>query len=98
MKNTIMDGKEWQPTEFMVPSVENKLGDIENLRERSCNLNKLRRSQTQWVTEVTQNRRKAWHDKHLKLNSFQPEKWVLKYNGRNEIKPGKFKVKWVEPY
>ena len=23
---------------------------------------------------------------------------MLKYDGRNEIKPGKFKVKWVGPY
>ena len=48
--------------------------------------------------EVTQNRRKAWHDRHLKLNKFQPGQLVLKYDGRNEIKPGKFQVKWVGPY
>ena len=43
-------------------------------------------------------RKKAWHDKHLKLNKFQPGQLVLKYNGRNEIRPGKFKVKWVGPF
>lgn len=42
-------------------------------------------------------RRKAWHDKHLKLNKFQLGQLVLKHNGRNEIRPGKFKVKWVGP-
>ena len=52
----------------------------------------------QWATEVTQNRCKAWHDKHLKLNKFQPGQLVVKYNWWNEIKPGKFKVKWVGPY
>ena len=52
----------------------------------------------QWATEVTQNRRKVWHDKHLKLNRFQPGQWVLKYDGWNEIKAGKFKVRWVGPY
>ena len=73
IKNTVIDGKEWQPTEFLVPSFENKLDDMDNLRERSCNLNKLdeQRLQAQWATEVTQNRCKAWHDKHLKLNKFQ---------------------------
>ena len=89
------------PIEFMVPSlriaIENKLGDMESLRERLYNLNKLDewQLQAQWATKVTQERRKAWHDKHLKLNKFQPGQLVLKYNGQNEITPGKFKVKWV---
>ena len=88
----------------MVPSLrialENKLGDMESLRERLYKLNRLeeKRLLVQWATEVTQNRRKAWHDKHLKRNRFQPSQWVLKYAGRNEIKPGKFKIKWVGPY
>ena len=45
IKNTVIDGKEWQPTKFMVPSFP---------RKRSCNLNKLdeRRVQTQWAMEV----------------------------------------------
>lgn len=92
------------PTEFMIPSLrimlENKLGDMESLRERLHNLNKLeeKRLLKQSATEVTQNRCKAWHDKHLKLNRFQPRQLVLKYDGRNEIKPRKFKVRWVRPY
>ena len=92
------------PTEFMIPSLkialENKLGVMESSRERLHNLNKLEETRllAQWATEVTQNRCKVWHDKHLKLNRFQPGQWVLKYDGRNEIKPGKFKVKWVRPY
>ena len=88
----------------MIPSLrialENKLGDIESLRERLHNLNKLEETWllAQRATEVTQNRHKAWYDKHLKLNRFQPGQWVLKYDRRNEIKSGKFKVKWVGPY
>ncbi len=54
--------------------------------------------QAQWATKISQCRRKVWHNKHLKLNKFQPSQLLLKYNGRNEIKPGKFKVKWVGPY
>ena len=86
IKNTIIDINKWQPTRFMVPSFEKKLGDLNKLEKQLL---------AQWTTEVTQNRRKAWHDKHLKLNKFQPGQWVLRYDGRNEIKPGKFKVKWV---
>ena len=91
-------------TEFMVPSlriaIENKLGNMESLRERLYNLNKLdeRRLQAQWAIEVTQNRQKAWHDKNLKLNKFQPGQLVLKYNGKNEIKLGKLRIKWVGPF
>ena len=53
------------PTEFMIPSLrialENKLDDVESLRERLNNLNKLeeKRLLAQWATEVTQNRRKV---------------------------------------
>lgn len=100
IKNTATDRKEWQPTEFMVSSFENKLGDMESLREGWYNLNKLdkRRVQAQWATKVLQCRRKAWHDRHLRRSRFQPRQLVLKYNGRNEIKPSKFKVKWVGPF
>ena len=101
-KNTAIDGKEWQSTKFMVPSLSlrNKFGDTESLREEWGNLNKPeeRRLQTQWATEVTQNKRKAWHDTHFKMNMFQPRQRMLKYDGRNEIKRGKLKVKWVGPY
>ena len=47
---------------------------------------------------MTQNKCKVWHDKHLKLHRFQPGQLVLKYDRRNEIKPGKFKIRWVRPY
>ena len=92
------------PAEFMIPSLrialENKLDDVESLQQRLNNLNELeeKRLLAQWATEVTQNRRKVWHDKHLKRNRFQLGQLVLKYEGRNEIKPGKFKVRWVRPY
>ena len=65
------------PAEFMIPSLrialENKLDDVESLQRRLNNLNELeeKRLLAQWATEVTQNRRKVWHDKHLKRNRFQ---------------------------
>lgn len=30
--------------------------------------------------------------------NFKPGQLVLRYNGKNEIKPGKFKVRWLGPY
>lgn len=92
------------PMEYMVPSlriaVENRLGDTESLKERLYQLNKLdeRRVMAQWATENMQRRQKYWHDKHLRRMNFRPGQLVLKYNGRNEIKPGKFKVRWLGPF
>ena len=71
------------PTEVMKLSlriaIENKLGDMESLRERLYNLNKLDawRLQAQWATKVLQCRRKVWHDKHLKLIKFQLGQLVM---------------------
>ncbi|XP_057816415.1 uncharacterized protein LOC131029788 [Cryptomeria japonica] len=92
------------PVEFMVPSlriaIDNRLGDMESLRERLYALNKQdeRRTMAQWATETAQQRRKAWHDKHLRRIQFTPGQLVLKFNGRNEIKPSKFRVKWLGPF
>ena len=96
----VIDGQKGQLTESMVPSFRNKLGDMENRMERSCTLNKFdeRRLQAQGATEGTQNRCKPWHDRHLKLNKLQPGQWALRYDGENEINPGKFQMKWVGPY
>ncbi|XP_059076298.1 uncharacterized protein LOC131875698 [Cryptomeria japonica] len=73
---------------------------MESLRERLYALNKLdkRRLMAQWVTDVAQQRRKHWHDQHIRRARFTPRQLVLKYNGRNEIKPGKFKVRWLGPF
>lgn len=55
------------PIDFMVPSlriaIDNRLGDMESLRERLYTLNKLdeRRMMAQWATETAQQRRKVWH-------------------------------------
>ena len=44
---------------------------VEECRQQGNNSN-VRRPQAQSVTEVTKNRRKVGHDKHLKFNMFQP--------------------------
>lgn len=52
----------------------------------------------QWATEVAQRQRKYWHDKHLRRTNFCPGQLVLKYNSCNELRTGKFKVRWLGPY
>ena len=78
------------PMEHIVPSlqvaIQNRLDDEESLKERLYTLLKLdeRRTLAQWSTKVAQKRRK-----HLKMN-FKQGQLILRYNGKNEIKPGKF--------
>ncbi|XP_057853538.1 uncharacterized protein LOC131063658 [Cryptomeria japonica] len=80
--------------------IENRLGNMESLREWLYVLGKLDecRMMAQWAIEAAQQRRKFWHDKHIRRMEFCPGQWVLKYIGRNEIKLGKFKVRWLGPY
>lgn len=58
-----------------------RLGDMES---RLYNLNKLgeQRLMAQWAAEVSQERHKVWHDKHLKRARFTTGQLVLKYYGR----------------
>lgn len=92
------------PVEYTVPSlriaVQNRLGDEESLRERLNTLLQMeeRRTVAQWATEVAQRRRKLWHDKHLRQMKFSPGQLVLKYDGQNELRLGKFRVRWLGPY
>lgn len=92
------------PAEYTVSSlrvaVENRLGDTESVNARLYGLIKLdeRRLMAQWATEVAQRRREHWHDQHLRKANFRSGQLVLKYNGRNELRPGKFKVRWLGPY
>lgn len=66
------------PAEFMVPSlriaIENRLGDMESLREWLYTLSKLdeRKMMAQWATKAAQQRRKFWHDKHIQRMEFRP--------------------------
>lgn len=90
--------------EYIVPNlriaVDNRLGDEESLKVHLVNLTKLDecRVMAQWVTKVAQHRRKYWHNRCLRWTNFRPGQLVLKYNGRNELQPGKFKIRGLGPY
>lgn len=90
--------------EYTIPSlqiaVDNRLGDEESLHAQLTNLTKLDERWTiaQWATKVAQCRRKHWHDKHLRQTNFRRGQLVLKYSGRNELRLGKFKVRWLGSY
>lgn len=60
------------PLEYQVPSlrvaIEERLGDLDSLQERLNRLNQLEEQRTRalFIQEVVHNRRKVWHDRHIK--------------------------------
>jgi hypothetical protein len=49
-------------------------------------------------TELVQNQRALWHDKHIRQRSFQPGDWALLYDSRFQDFKGKFHTRWLGPY
>ena len=43
-------------------------------------------------------RTKRWHDRHIKLKTFEPGQEVLLYNSKLKLFPGKLKSKWSGPF
>ena len=41
---------------------------------------------------------KAWNDKHISMKEFEAGQWVLLFNSRLKLFPGKLKSRWSEPF
>jgi hypothetical protein len=48
--------------------------------------------------QVQKEREKAYHDKHIKNNTFRQGDMVLVYDSKFIKHPGKFKMNWLGPY
>jgi hypothetical protein len=48
--------------------------------------------------QVQKEREKAYHDRHIKKNSFKKGDQVLVYDSKFIKHPGKFKTHWLGPY
>ena len=74
------------PLEFMVPSlrivVEHDLDYNTILRAKLEKLLTLdeQRQQEVWCQQIVQNRRKTWHDKHIKPREYKKRDLVLLYS------------------
>ena len=45
-----------------------------------------------------QRRRKAWHDRHIKVQHFKEGDKVLVYDSRFYKFPGKLQIRWLGPF
>ena len=92
------------PLEFMVPSlriaVEHDLDYNVVLRarlEKLLTLDELRQRAV-WCQQIVQNRRKNWHDKHIKPREYKKGDLVLLYQSRLGPKKPNLTIAWAGPY
>ena len=49
-------------------------------------------------TKIYKEKTKAWHNKHIARKEFEPGQWVLLFNSRLKLFPGKLKSRWLRPF
>ena len=92
------------PMEYILPSLRvaqiTGMTDIAMVEERLAQL--LTFEEDRFITRfhqiVQKAREKAWHDRHIKNNTFQIGDLVLLYDSKFLKFPGKFKTHWLGPY
>ena len=71
-------------------ALEERLTQLEELEEKSFLVG--------FHQKVQKKRKKAWHDRHIKLHTFKVNDLVLLYDSKFDKFPGKFKMHWLGPY
>ena len=56
------------------------------------------RQRAVWCQQIVQNRRKTWHDKHIKLREYKKGDLVLLYQSRMGPKKPNLTIAWAGPY
>ena len=92
------------PMEYIVPSLKiatlTDMADEETLNERLLNLVEL---EEDWFVvgfhqQVQKDRKKAWHDRHIKNKAIKEGDLVLLYDSKFAWFLGKFYMHWLGPY
>ena len=92
------------PVEKEIPTLrvalESCLGDSESLQARLMELVKLDeiRMLALQSLEAMQRRRKAWHDRHIKVRQFKKGSNVLVYDSRYYKFLEKLQIRWLGPF
>ena len=77
-----------------------RLGEHKSLEDRLHKLVEL--DQARLVSlqnlEAMQRRRKAWHDRNIKIREFSKGDLVLIYDSRYYRFPGKLSIRWLGPF
>jgi hypothetical protein len=69
-------------------------------KERKLALNELDelRQEAYESARIYKEKTKAWHDKHIRRKTFEPNQKVLLFNSRLKLFPGKLMSRWSGPY
>ena len=92
------------PIEKEIPTLrvalDARLGERESLQARLMELTRLDelRMLAQQSLEAMQRRRKAWHDRHIKVRQFKIGEQVLIYDSRYYKFPRKLQIRWLGPF
>jgi hypothetical protein len=92
------------PMEYLVPSLRivsfTNMDDIDVVRERILQLVELEEDRfiAGFHQQVQKEREKAYHDRHIKKNTFKQGDLVLVYDSKFIKHPGKFRTHWLRPY
>ena len=92
------------PMEYILPSLRiaqiTGMTDTDTVEERLAQLLALEEDRfiAGFHQKVQKAREKAWHDRHIKNNTFKIGDLVLLYDSKFIKFPGKFKTHWLGPY
>ena len=92
------------PMEYIIPILRGaqitEIVDTYMMNERLAQLLALKEDRfiVGFHQKVQKAREKAWHDRHIKIKSFQIGDLVLLYDSKFVKFPGKFKTHWLGSY
>ena len=92
------------PMEYVVPSLRvvtiTRIRYFDVVEERLLQLIHLEEEHfiARFHQHVEKQRKKVWHDRHIKNKKFSVEGLVLMYNNNFFKHPGKLKTHWLGPY
>ena len=92
------------PMEYIAPSLRvvaiTEMIDVDVVEERLLQLIHLEEERFVAVfhQNVEKQRKKVWHDRHIKRNHFEVGGLVIMYDNKIFKHPGKLKTHWLGPY
>eukprot|EP00253_Pinus_taeda_P014337 PITA_14337 len=92
------------PMEYIVPSlcIAMFIGIVDHgaLEERLAQLTELEEDKflARFHQQVQKERKKSWHDRHIKMHTFKVNNLILLYDNNFDKSPRKFQLHWLGPY
>lgn len=92
------------PAEFVLPSLyiaqATRMLEEASLQSYIKELMELEEDRfvAQYRQTISKSRQKAWHDRHIRRNTFDKGDLVLLYDSKSFRHPGKLKMHWLGPF